>query len=959
MDVSRPWPGLFSFTEEQSEYFYGRDEEIEELFRRVKRDTITVLYGKSGVGKSSLLQAGLFPRLRRSAFLPVYIRLKFNEFAVSLESQVTSALKEAIDRSDLAEVAYPALNETLWEYLHHRGGNLVNGSGAVVCPVLVFDQFEEIFTLASSSDEARKLRDEFLITFADLAENSKPATLSARLAEAPKHGTLFDFSSVGCKFVVSLRQEYVANLDELHTIPSLSSASGRMRLKELNGEQALQVVSKPNPDLVSTEVAELIVRFVAGDAQSRQLVDLEIAPAILSLFCRELSIKRGNLPQITSDLVKGNAETIIDDFYKRYVDDKPLAVRCLIEDELVVSGYRNNIDLELAKTMMDAANVNPSVIDELVNNRVLHVEDFRGWARLELTHDVLLEPVRRRREQRLEQEAREAKELADRAEIQQAKEEARKAHELSKAKNLKRVVAGAIIAVLALSALFIYAWSQRSAAIESERRALRAQKDATDYAKTAEDNAKTAGEEKEKALVYLHDANAAKEEATKNAVLAMHEKKRAEDAEARAKKQAEQLKEVSQGFLDTCDTLATIFKDIGRERTGEDKALGATFAEMFEAVESLCQDNAEKLHKAVPENAEIAAWLGTTHVRMGKSKYDRDKKDEAREDAEKALVYADGFSTDPHYKIRIVAAQIYSLDGTLLVLLDDPRAADTVKKGTELADRTTSTVGPRRLDAWDWDTISLVYKLQGNNLEGSETYASSMQYYQKSYDAEHMAYSLDRQPSYLKSEMNLANDMSREANKLGDQGSEKKWHEKFLEIAYANAGDKDFYKDAEEALLDAKDIAALRTLIDRRIAALTENQTDVDSKRELADAYDDSSALYAELNNWPLAIEAGSESVKYWLAAREKASDPDESKKITAELVKEYGRLSWRELRAGRYDYALADSRRGLKENPSSTRMAIYEAHALLLNGQLDDAEKLGITDKNLSSCLARSSHDK
>ncbi len=50
--------------------FYGRDEEVAELARRVQRKLLTVLFGQSGLGKTSILRAGLVPRLRGPGILP-------------------------------------------------------------------------------------------------------------------------------------------------------------------------------------------------------------------------------------------------------------------------------------------------------------------------------------------------------------------------------------------------------------------------------------------------------------------------------------------------------------------------------------------------------------------------------------------------------------------------------------------------------------------------------------------------------------------------------------------------------------------------------------------------------------------------------------------------------------------------------------------------------------------------
>jgi len=46
VDAQHPWLGLDSFSEETRAYFYGRDEEVAELARRVQRKLLTLLYGQ-------------------------------------------------------------------------------------------------------------------------------------------------------------------------------------------------------------------------------------------------------------------------------------------------------------------------------------------------------------------------------------------------------------------------------------------------------------------------------------------------------------------------------------------------------------------------------------------------------------------------------------------------------------------------------------------------------------------------------------------------------------------------------------------------------------------------------------------------------------------------------------------------------------------------------------------------
>lgn len=67
---SAPFPGRRSYRPEEAAVFHGRDYEIRDLFQLITAEhapAITLLYGAAGVGKSSLLQAGLLPRLRQQA----------------------------------------------------------------------------------------------------------------------------------------------------------------------------------------------------------------------------------------------------------------------------------------------------------------------------------------------------------------------------------------------------------------------------------------------------------------------------------------------------------------------------------------------------------------------------------------------------------------------------------------------------------------------------------------------------------------------------------------------------------------------------------------------------------------------------------------------------------------------------------------------------------------------------
>ena len=960
VDAGRPWPGLFPFTEEQRQYFFGRDNEVEELSQCIKRDIITLLYSKSGLGKSSLLQAGLFPRLRPAGFLPVYIRLNYSGATGTLESQVKAALQSAIRTADLAEVASPGEDESLWEYLHRRGGNLIDDAGGVVCPVLVFDQFEEIFTLGLTNEGSRQLRDEFLACFADLVENTIPQELRDRLADNPKLAGRYDFSATGCRFVVSLREEYVTRLEGLRKVPSLAFASSRMHLQEMNGEQALLAVSQPNPGLVSQEVSELIVRFVAGASGPgpepalkdgrKPLADLEVAPAILSLFCRELSIKRGDMPQITSALVTGNADTIIDDFYHRCVDDKPEPVHCLIEDQLVTElGYRDNIDLEDARNQLERVGIPSSMIDQLVNDRLLHIEDYRGTPRLELTHDVLLDPVKRSRAQRLEKEAEHRKHELHRA----ALEEIRRTQQAARARWIKRIATAAVGAALLLLAMFMFALRQKHQAQQSATQARLSANQARLSAEAerkanqqAQHNAEVAQKAKEEAQSNELSAEQERAAALKSADLAKNAERKAEAAmqaalaaRKEADKKSEQLAVASHEMLASCDTMATVFRN-----AAEKESANATTVDLFRRLYEIylreCVRNAKELHKADPDNLEVAEWLGLAPLHLTESAMKRKDKNAGHQYCNDAIGIADGFRKEPSYKSHLMAGRVYALTGFYLILyFDDSAAAPTADKGVQLAAEARSQRAAKGLDDWDWEQISRIYFDRAYIDAEEKNYSDALGLEQQSYDGANKAFALKPDNIHQKLAMDAAMGAAGDARKLNKDDLAKEWEQKFLVIAYAHVDSEEFYTDAIDALSKADNSPAKRKLIDLRIEALLKQPKELQTQRQLATAYQDSAILQEKMNDMPQAVADAKKAVDVLAAAKQTASSEGDKKDIATELAQAYGGLAWYEVQNRQPAEALRDARSGLQEDPSQLWIGVNEAHAMLFVGDIQQAK--------------------
>src|SRR3954454_4092956 len=119
VDSENPWPGLESFEENAHDYFFGRDRETVSLLNHVRDAAVTVLYGRSGLGKTSLLRAGLFPALREENFLPIYVRLELQRGSAPLSNQLHQSVCESI-QANAPDSLRPADDESLWEYLHRK-----------------------------------------------------------------------------------------------------------------------------------------------------------------------------------------------------------------------------------------------------------------------------------------------------------------------------------------------------------------------------------------------------------------------------------------------------------------------------------------------------------------------------------------------------------------------------------------------------------------------------------------------------------------------------------------------------------------------------------------------------------------------------------------------------------------------------------------------------------------------
>ncbi len=552
VDEESPWLGLLAFRESNRRFFFGRDGELDDLFRRVRRETLTVLYAQSGLGKTSLLQAGLFPRLREEGFLPVPIRLDYGDFEAGVRAdadppgrQIVQAIAAAIHSKSLVGATDPLAAQGPWEYLHDVEFDMPNETGGLLVPVLVFDQLEELFTLGASRKDSGRLVARTGELLGDLIENRPPRALERAMKDDPSLVDRFAFAKAQYRVLLSLREDYLPHLHALRT-EIASIVLNNVRLTRFDRRHALDVVERPAAarHLVTRQVADAIVRTVAGQDATSDGVGaaragdespaassapspgpedsedrLEVDPSLLSLFCRQLNglrLKREE-PAISLELVASNKESVLRDFYLDCFRDLSTppegGVKAFVEDFLLTSkGYRDRLTVERAnEILVQKYHGHAEELDTLVDRRLLHVEERGKTPQIELTHDVLAPIALRERVERVHTEELRQAEERRLAETRRAEEDERRAREkaaiaaaqLLKARRQQRVtmlLLGVAVVAAALATWFFVG------ARKTTQSLLISQKKADSSATMAMHAESTAVTEREAQTVLTHAA---------------------------------------------------------------------------------------------------------------------------------------------------------------------------------------------------------------------------------------------------------------------------------------------------------------------------------------------------------------------------------------------------------------------------------------------------------------------
>lgn len=419
--TDNPWKGLNFYVE--GEVLYGRNREIESLSQYIINNTQTVLYGKSGIGKSSILNAGIFPVARACGLFPVGIRLDHQCDTGYMEQISTAIIRSGVTVNEVVPVIDKD-HETIWEYLHRN--TFSDKDGKEVQLLLVLDQFEEIFTLQQNE----KVKTRFFAEFADLLNDVTPQYIVNAMTDTPepavrKEPTLVAslddldldidldensgsgmpeyLQSPKYHIVFTLREDFLSYLERYTAYIPVMKAN-RFSLQPINEEQAAEIIMKPRRGLVQKDVAELIIQKVTGrkDFLLDGIPEIDVDAAILSLYLSRLYEKMPEGGCITAELVNQFSDDIIKDFYEDSIRDIPQATADYLEDVLITNeGRRNNVsfsDLTANGVAADDIKLLSDGCEGCDGRKLLRQFSYGGDIRVEYIHDILCGVVRNRRE---------------------------------------------------------------------------------------------------------------------------------------------------------------------------------------------------------------------------------------------------------------------------------------------------------------------------------------------------------------------------------------------------------------------------------------------------------------------------------------------------------------------------------------------------------------------------------
>lgn len=503
------------FTEEQAPFFFGRDDEREIVTANLMAARLTLFYGPSGVGKSSVINAGVAHHLREEARAAIAAG-STPQFAIVLFRNWRDEPLAGLERTIEREIGVPASGATFADRVQSWGRHI---DGELL---IVFDQFEEYFMYhpGETADGS------FAVEFAG-AVNRRDLRAS---------------------FLISMREDSIAKLDFFKgRIPNLFD--NYLRIDRLDRRNARKAIVRPieefnrlkappdttfdiEPELVEAVLdqvkANRLPREGAGLGGVTDDVEARVETPHLQLVMTRLwheeraaGSTRLRLATLTrlggaSEIVTRHVESALDALSPAERDAAARIFQYLVTpagtkialgvDDLYPNAGMSADDLRALLLRLSSG-------DSRILTSVAPAPDQPARERFQIFHDVLAQKVldwRRRYVAAAEQRAAEAV-----AEEQRQRAE----KEALAASRLRRLLALTALLALAAIGLAAFAWQQTREA-DSQRRSADRLKVVADKGAADADAANRSAEQRRLELLAADSARTALEQENRNLQLA-------------------------------------------------------------------------------------------------------------------------------------------------------------------------------------------------------------------------------------------------------------------------------------------------------------------------------------------------------------------------------------------------------------------------------------------------------
>ena len=368
LQTDTPYVGLRPYESREGHLLFGRDRDAQFLTDKILSAKITVLYGQSGLGKSSLLRARVVPLLEENMSRVIYFDAWSGDEPDRTLKDALIGLATQLGVPDAA-AGSPNLTELVRLIDMAEEGSVV----------LILDQFEEFLVMHGERlDPLRK----------ELAALERATDLDVQV-------------------VFSLREEFLAALEPFKA-EILSLFSSTYRLEPLDEKGLREAIERPagvfgvevDPTLIDSMLQDLGHQD-EDETADRVPSDSRVELPMLQLVCSQLwtAWRKRSHGRLDRELYEslGGARRILDDYVLGVMPvrwrDKVRTAR-LMKLLAPPSGLKMSYSVDdlASTTEIDEARV-AAELQRLSDMRILRPREYRSGRRYELQHDALIQIV--------------------------------------------------------------------------------------------------------------------------------------------------------------------------------------------------------------------------------------------------------------------------------------------------------------------------------------------------------------------------------------------------------------------------------------------------------------------------------------------------------------------------------------------------------------------------------------